>query len=458
MANYSQQNLLVPIIIALGKAGRPQTTSELYPVLEAMLSPWGEDLDPYKGRKDSVFTQLIRNFTAPERLTEFNKKFVESEDGKLSLTDFGRQVYDAIFNNEEEDIPDLAEPLGFPIQAIYFGAPGVGKSHHLISVYKDEKDVVRTTFHPETDYASFVGCYKPQTKESDDGKESEIIYKFQGQAFTEAYIEAWRRYFTGEPRKDYFLVIEEINRGNCAQIFGDIFQLLDRDDKGFSEYPVRPDKDLEQYLSQMFRSAEINIADRLNERKPGLGDGKLMMLPPNLHLLATMNTSDQSLFPIDSAFKRRWEWVYMPIDTAPVDDHGPIRRTIETEDYQYDWGDFLVKVNHRIFSITGSEDKQLGFWFVKPRSGGNTISANDFVSKILFYLWNDIFKDFGDDSTSLFNFAPDGNPDSDEKERHSFKDFTLRFREAKSDLVDAFLLNLGVTQTKKEKTPPPPVS
>lgn len=425
------------------------TTSELYPILEAMLSPWEDDLKSYPGRKDTVFSQLIRNFTAPERLTEFNKKFVKSEDGKLSLTDFGQQVYNAIFSEDKKSSPEKVPAIGYPMQAIYFGAPGVGKSHKLKSVYTNDDDVVRTTFHPETDYASFVGCYKPQTKEAGDEEgNAEIIYKFQGQAFTEAYAEAWRRYLTDVPRKDFFLVIEEINRGNCAQIFGDIFQLLDRNDEGFSDYPVRPDKDLTRYLGELFKSPEYNIAGELDRIKPGLGDGSWMMLPPNLHILATMNTSDQSLFPIDSAFKRRWEWVYMPIETAP---HGIDKRTIDTDDYQYDWSEFLDKVNSRIFSVTGSEDKQLGFWFVKPRNGSGTISANDFVSKVLFYLWNDIFKDFGDDSTSIFNFSADGNPDSEEKDRHSFKDFTPRFRQADSRLVDAFLLNLGMTQAKKEK-------
>lgn len=442
MANYSQQSLLVPIIIALGKAGRPLETAELYPVLTAMLSPWGDDLKPYAGRKDSTFSQTIRNFTAPERLTDFAKKFVSSVDGKLSLTAFGQQIFDAIFAPGKAPATKGAGPT---IQAIYFGAPGVGKSHNLKSVYGNEDDTVRTTFHPETDYASFVGCYKPQTVTK--GDESEIIYKFQGQAFTEAYIEAWRRYFE-EPRRDFFLVIEEINRGNCAQIFGDIFQLLDRSDDGFSDYSIHPDKDLAQYLAEVFRSEAYGIADKLNGIKAGLGDGRCMILPPNLHILATMNTSDQSLFPIDSAFKRRWEWVYMPIETRPVgEDDTPVTRTIETKAFRYDWSEFLEAVNKRIFDITRSEDKQLGFWFVKPVAGSTTISANDFVSKVLFYLWNDVFKDFGDDSSSVFNFSADGNPDNHEKDRHSFMDFTPHFRVVDNGLVDAFLLNLGVTQT-----------
>lgn len=337
-------------------------------------------------------------------------------------------------NSENANLSNIRDTL----QQIFFGAPGVGKSHHLKSVYKNDDDTVRITFHPETDYASFVGCYKPQTEGN------EIVYKFQGQAFTEAYIEAWKRYVsdTREP-KDYFLIIEEINRGNCAQIFGDIFQLLDRNEQGFSDYTIRSDKDLALYLKD-----ELNeIADQIKEYKSGLETGEILMLPPNLHILGTMNTSDQSLFPIDSAFKRRWDWVYMPIETQPSDENTgeTITRSIETTNNSYDWGQFLDKVNERIFKTTESEDKQLGFWFVKPKSGNNIISVNDFVSKVIFFLWNDIYKDFGDDASSIFNFALDGNPDSKEKARHSFKDFTLGFKKVNESLVDAFIKNLSVT-------------
>lgn len=393
------------------------------------------------------------------------------------------------------------------LQQIFFGAPGVGKSHNLRTVYGNEDDVIRITFHPETDYASFVGYYKPVKKEMTaritgadeliekaktitgvsaqvdfifENAESilpavkeknlisanklivdffgwnnetyfksiitsllkereeyrnngEITYEFTPQAFVNAYVRAWSNL-----RRPVYLVIEEINRGNCAQIFGDIFQLLDRDSDGYSTYRTTPDSDLQQYLCKAFSTVGIADAD--------VRTGRRMQLPPNLHILATMNTSDQSLFPIDSAFKRRWDWVYMPIETKPEDANGEtVKRTIETDAYRYDWGNFLEEVNKRIFGITRSEDKQLGFWFVKPRNGSRTITANDFVSKVIFYLWNDVYKDFGEDGTSVFYFSADGNPDSTHKEQHSFKDFTPRFKMVDNALVDAFIKNLGVT-------------
>lgn len=363
-------------------------------------------------------------------ITEF-KEYSKRVDTSLSIAP---KLDDYPFDgNSPNDVETVEQIFPLPLQQIFFGAPGVGKSHHLKSVYKNEDDVIRITFHPETDYSSFVGCYKPQSEGN------EIVYKFQGQAFTEAYVKAWKRYVGDDERKDTFLVIEEINRGNCAQIFGDIFQLLDRNDQGFSDYSIIPDKDLQTYLHDQF----VNIADALGKINKDVSQGTVMVLPPNLHILATMNTSDQSLFPIDSAFKRRWDWVYMPIETTPPNTGG--KREIHTDKFAYDWGEFLTQVNKRIHSSTLSEDKQLGFWFVKPKGKDGIISVSDFVSKVVFFLWNDIYKDYVDDASSIFNFAEDGNPDSKEKTRHTFRDFIPKFQEVNEYLVDAFIKNLGVT-------------
>lgn len=383
--------------------------------------------------KDIRFSQLVENYSLIRR--EIQEFWIPEEN----VAEVRRRVARFELGGEDVDAKGAADaaeprPAGETLQRIYFGAPGVGKSRILRSVYGNEADTVRITFHPETDYAAFVGCYKPVTEGRD------IVYRFQGQAFAEAYVEAWKRYAADAPRRDYYLVIEEINRGNCAQIFGDIFQLLDRDDRGFSEYGVRPDRDLTAYLAEELCA----VRDSLDAIRSGLGTGDVMLLPPNLHILATMNTSDQSLFPIDSAFKRRWEWVYMPVDTAPVNEQGrPVKRWVVTDGFRYDWGEFLDCVNRRILDTTESEDKQLGFWFVKPKEG-DTIGAADFVSKVVFYLWNDIYKDFGDDASSVFWFAADGDPDSGEKTRHSFRDFTPKFGHVDNALLDAFMRNLRV--------------
>ena len=287
------------------------------------------------------------------------------------------------------------------------------------------EDVIRTTFHPDTDYSSFVGAYKPTTIEETamtvigtkavpvedaDGnkrKESKIIYEFVAQSFLQAYIAAWKKYAgteNCEPEKQ-FLVIEEINRGNCAQIFGDLFQLLDRNCGGFSEYPIKADADMKKQLQKAFKGLDIPQKHSINAMYEDRDvvkevlDGDLLLLPNNLYVWATMNTSDQSLFPIDSAFKRRWDWTYIPISNANKG------WTINIGDSHYDWWQFVERINDLIGRTTNSEDKKLGYFFCKAREG--EISADTFVGKVIFYLWNDVFKDY-DFCDQAFNDT-DGN-------------------------------------------------
>lgn len=297
------------------------------------------------------------------------------------------------------------------LQQIFYGAPGTGKSH-AINELTTGKDVIRTTFHPDTDYSTFVGAYKPTTKsvpvttvigteavpvKGKDGKEmkeDKIVYEFVSQAFMQAYVEAWKKYCTvqeGEEPVDEYLVIEEINRGNCAQIFGDLFQLLDRGDEGFSEYPIKADSDMKKQLKKEFAGLEIKDKVSINDLFKGKDivaqvlEGEVLLLPNNLYIWATMNTSDQSLFPIDSAFKRRWDWYYVPISNAEKN------WTIEVNGAKYDWWNFLQAINDRVYDATYSEDKKLGYFFCKADDG--IISSSKFVSKVIFYLWNDVFKD-----------------------------------------------------------------
>lgn len=297
------------------------------------------------------------------------------------------------------------------LQQIFYGAPGTGKSH-AINELTAGKDVIRTTFHPDTDYSTFVGAYKPTTKSVPvttvigtnavpvmyNGKgmmEDKIVYEYVSQAFLQAYVAAWRKYCDvqeGEEPVDEFLVIEEINRGNCAQIFGDLFQLLDRGDEGFSEYPIKADSDMKKLLEKEFEGLEIKNKEGINALFKGGKDivaevlaGDVLLLPNNLYIWATMNTSDQSLFPIDSAFKRRWDWNYVPISNAGKN------WMIEVNGVQYDWWKFLEAINDKVYHATYSEDKKLGYFFCKAKDG--VISADKFVSKVIFYLWNDVFKD-----------------------------------------------------------------
>lgn len=380
-------------------------------------------------------------------------------------------------------------------QVIFYGAPGTGKSKTIKnSTEQAEKEgrLFRTTFHPDSDYSTFVGCYKPTTENTSiqplldydslvdrfkkyiqdignithasaaigynyhdsivrmqergvhtitdllaDAHKSgttydttirsgmllyeeqvkqgvttnKISYKFVPQAFTNAYVTAWNT------KEGVYLIIEEINRGNCAQIFGDLFQLLDRGDDGRSEYPIDADSDLANYIGK-----ELSGSTR-DDFPEGVKEGKKLVLPSNLYIWATMNTSDQSLFPIDSAFKRRWDWKYIKISEGKDSDtKKPLGWKIMVDDKDqnrvrlYDWWKFLQLINRRIYSTTQSADKQMGYFFAKAKDHFNGkkvgriikdavfeaqsgqiskdyISAETFVNKVLFYLWTDVMKD-----------------------------------------------------------------
>ena len=361
----------------------------------------------------------------------FNLYGVHSSEipATVLLDKFKGQVID-MDEPQETETAKNAQPL----QVIYYGAPGTGKSFTIDDMTDDENSV-RTTFHPDSDYASFVGAYKPtmedvpisatyQTKEGSYGEyltktekhpgtERKIVYKYVPQAFLKAYVAAW-----SDLDNPHYLVIEEINRGNCAQIFGDLFQLLDRNSHASSSYAIHADDDIRQFLAtdnkgfgNLSEEQKQAIADfvlikdngKRNVIGPKILSGELLLLPPNLRIWATMNTSDQSLFPIDSAFKRRWNWKYMPIEYHPIDKktQQPIDWKFQIGDNIYSWGQFLSKINPEIYTLTESSDKQMGYFFAKADNATGIISEDVFLNKVLFYLWTDVFKDF-DVSSELF--------------------------------------------------------
>ena len=353
------------------------------------------------------------------------------------------------YNDGKEDGLEEKEVMAKPslsLQQIFYGAPGTGKSHTIKEETK-ESDVIRTTFHPDTDYSTFVGAYKPTTAllpicdelgqpmkiGATTLHKEQIVYEFVAQSFLQAYVNAWKKFDKDDKQ---YLVIEEINRGNCAQIFGDLFQLLDRNDYGFSDYPIKADADMKRQLQEAFAGLVIAQKDKINAMYEGKDivsqvlNGDILLLPNNLYIWATMNTSDQSLFPIDSAFKRRWDWTYMPISNAEKD------WIIEVDGSKYDWWQFLEKINEKIGFTTNFEDKKLGYFFCKAQDG--VISAKTFVGKVIFYLWNDVFKDyeFGD---AIFN-------DEDGSKLSFDKFYTSEGKNSKvvEEKVALFFKNLGL--------------
>lgn len=366
----------------------------------------------YKGvQRKTKFT--IRNYFAGGYS---DLHILKADDGIFDIRISNANV--PTFDNKEDGLEEVAEQKKEIkcLQQIYYGAPGTGKSFEVKDTTK-RYSTIRTTFHPDSDYSTFVGAYKPVMEETpvygaqgvEVAKEKRITYSYVKQAFLKAYLGAWQKYAKGgETAEPQFLVIEEINRGNCAQIFGDLFQLLDRSDNGFSTYPIEADSDLQNEIKKAFAEGGeyaiengLDVDDAVDGYTSNYGEtlsddiknGRVLLLPNNLYIWATMNTSDQSLFPIDSAFKRRWDWRYVKIADAGKG------WKIKCGTEYCDWWTFVEEINKKIAKETSSDDNKLGYFFCKPDKNGNTISEDKFVGKVLFYLWNDVFKD-GD--TSLF--------------------------------------------------------
>ena len=417
-----------------------------------------DSFDIYSCVHTKELQDIIDSLNNNEEFKQYEK--TGSNQYSNALKTYMRFLYaKEIFQNEAKKIK---APSNLTLQQIYYGAPGTGKSKAIKDLTFGE-DVIRTTFHPDSDYASFVGTYKPITEEVvlrdcngkkviDDEtkevvKEERIAYKFIPQSFLKAYVEAWKKLGSG---KKQYLIIEEINRGNCAQIFGDLFQLLDRNEYGFSDYPIVADKDMQKYLEKEFAGWEITNKDEINQLYGEANmvnlimKGERLVLPSNLYIWATMNTSDQSLFPIDSAFKRRWDWKYVPIrEGRDKETNTPLNWYINTGDKQYKWWSFISLVNKLIGSLTNSEDKKLGYFFCKAKDG--EIDADLFVSKVIFYLWNDVFKDYGFDDKDF----------QDEEGKILSFDRFYEDKNGKTNvdiaIVEQFLANLGVEEYISEE-------
>lgn len=266
---------------------------------------------------------------------------------------------------------------------IYYGAPGTGKSFNIKKVLNNinSENIFRVMFFEEYSYFDFVGQYKPTVSHKTsqgsyidfygnkvEGQEPVILYQYVEGVFLNAYTKAYKNLLTN--KEPVYLIIEELNRGNCSAIFGNIFQLLDRQSNGISEYPIKTDPELKKYLEY------LNIKGMPIEE---------LTLPQNLFIVATMNTSDQSLFPIDSAFKRRWHMKYIPINYRES-----YLKNVKIEKYNKNWLEFLKFINEIIIKHLDSENKCIGQWFLK--SENDIISESDFKNKLLHYLFFDVFK------------------------------------------------------------------
>lgn len=274
------------------------------------------------------------------------------------------------------------KPLAQPYQLIVSGCPGSGKSFHVEQMLAQiDCDTIRTQFHAETSYFDFVGTYKPSPVyeaistetviSSADGATFDrgrpiIDYRFVAGPFTQALITA----FTN-PDRNVVLLVEELNRGNCAAIFGDMFQLLDRQENGDSKYGIIPNPDLAAYLSQQGLSAS----------------GEKLALPGNLYIWATMNSADQGVFPLDTAFRRRWDYVYK--GHAELCQYSADNSRLRYGGKVYDWDEFRTYVNKKLRQLGIHEDKLIGPYFLTP---GQIRTADGVLNKLFLYLWDDVLR------------------------------------------------------------------
>lgn len=332
-----------------------------------------------------IFDRVTSAIKADTGYDEFNRA---RGNGSLSAA---LDLYRRFLCEHEKPCHDICYNTGYqslyPRNRILFGAPGTGKSFTL----NREKDVLltdggeyeRATFHPDYSYANFVGTYKPVPCKDSDGKDT-ITYSYVPGPFMRTYVKALRSGRTDAP-KPFLLVIEEINRANVAAVFGDIFQLLDRGDDEVSEYPIQASEDIKKHLA--------------GELGGNPNDYSEIRIPDNMFIWATMNSADQGVFPMDTAFKRRWDFTYLGIDDSETGidgkkvilGQGDYRRVVE-------WNALRKAINNELLTYKVNEDKLMGPYFISKRilpedeMINPAVFARIFKNKVIMYLFDDAAK------------------------------------------------------------------
>ena len=271
---------------------------------------------------------------------------------------------------------------------IFFGAPGTGKSHTIEEERKellgegiDSENYERVTFYPDYSYANFVGTYKPAPYVKNNGEQA-ITYTYVPGPFMRVYVNALKSGMTDNP-KPYLLIVEEINRAQVAAVFGDVFQLLDRDEDGVSEYHIQASEDVKNYLAKELGGSP----DLYSEIK----------IPDNMFIWATMNSADQGVFPMDTAFKRRWDFAYLGIDDNDKELHGKYVYLADDKSQKVEWNNLRKAINSFLEKEGINEDKQIGPYFISRNivvpENDDEIDRDEFIrtfkNKVIMYLFED---------------------------------------------------------------------
>lgn len=328
-------------------------------------------------------------------------QYIKSGMLRTTLENSKKSDFDVV-EKDKLSSPKATKPAEPYEQIVFYGVPGSGKSYKIDNEKTDgasDYQKQKVVFHPDYTNSDFIGQIIPKMKETGEGenKKSVIEYSFKPGPFTTILRRALR-----DKKHQYYLLIEEINRGNAAAIFGDLFQLLDRNDDGWSCSPVNND-DINFYIaseyefwedkysdSHPYGAESVNHPDGTEQFSRNTG----IMLPPNFSIYATMNTNDQNVFTLDNAFNRRFlsEYISNKEDSKNKAHCNQFNLKIgETGIY---WGNFRNLINKEIIGsgFINAEDKQLGLFFIKKSRDFDGITAKDFSDKVLKYLWHDVFK------------------------------------------------------------------
>lgn len=341
--------------------------------------------DKYRGTKDIFGSCILKKISIPDASSNYFGSIVYYLTKRNDLySQLDSEIYQQIKNNNNFIKQNsVLSSTQHPSQIIYYGVPGSGKSHKIDEITKGvpAEQKMRVVFHPEYTNADFVGQIVPRV---DDG----VDYRFKAGPFSRILKRAYQNI-----DKPFYLIIEEINRGNASAIFGDLFQLLDRDESGYSKYSVE-NLDINSYIrskDNLYNDKEVPSTVKVGNTEWTEITG--IRLPPNLSIFATMNTSDQNVFALDNAFQRRWD---MELVENKFTDDEQKNALIEVANQKIFWGDFQTTINNYIGTkssesgLSSMEDKRLGCWFVKAKDG--KIDKDNFKNKVLKYLWDDAFK------------------------------------------------------------------
>lgn len=382
------------------KNASAETWQELYSTISNMqdlemnitLIKYADASRVYVRANEEIFSKIFRKIAVP-KLTDV--EFVRDDSDKtLVLLLHVNYEYKKDEENEEFIIDEIAYETGYESQfsrnRILFGAPGTGKSFTIngnrveLLGEGNEDDYERVTFHPDYSYANFVGTYKPVPTVDSDGKDA-ITYEYVPGPFMRVYVKALKNSRT-DSVKPFLLIIEEINRANVAAVFGDIFQLLDRGDDFVSEYPIQATEDIKKYLA--------------GELGGNPSDYNKIKIPDNMFIWATMNSADQGVFPMDTAFKRRWDFTYLGIDDNDQNLQGKYVYLADDKSQKVEWNKLRKAINNFLAKEKINEDKQLGPYFISrsivvPQTGDEIDRdkfINTFKNKVIMYLFEDAAK------------------------------------------------------------------